>query len=353
MEKLIEFISSFKDLNWKEIVFRDLNLLPFLVSALILVLFLKWLINAKSKRRPSLGISSLALFEKERFSRKTARKLPEALFIAGIMFVILVRLNPVLPLLKNKKKIEAKEIMIILDCSESMTHKWKEYTAEESEETRWDLERRHVIKFIEERAKASQKNDLIGLIVYSKNAYLTCSLTSDYQNLISLIKLFRIREGEMGSWKNIIPDEIHTATGEALFLVDKYFKKYGKTKAKEELIVLFTDGVNNEGRDPEEALEEIKKSGFKICLLRVDFRSGAENLVEAVKEIGGADFSINTEEDFGKAINFIDKWTGKSRMIIDEYIVDQLQYFYFGFIALVLFMLALFLKHLHYFRDLL
>lgn len=325
-------------------VFRDPSPLLFLACTLILVLFLKWLINLKSKRRASLGVSSLAFLEKKGSFWK---RLPEALFILGIILLILVLLNPVLPLVKDKKQIEGKEIMIILDCSESMTHKWKEHTAEESEETRWDIERRYVIKLIERR-----KNDNVGLIVYSANPYVTSPLTQDHQNLISLIKLFKIRHGEMNHWNNIIPDEIHTATGDALFLANEYLNEYGK--AKEKIIVLFTDGVVNQGREPEDALKEIRKSGFKVILLRVDFRSGAESLIEAVKEIaGGEDFSINAEEDFKKAVDFIDRRTGRNRMIVNEYIVDKPQYFYFGFIALVLFVLALFLKRLYLFRDLL
>ncbi len=346
MIKLIEFISSFENLNLKELIFKELHLLSVLVGVLMLVILLKWLINSKSRRRPCLGVSSLAFFERKRLF---LRRLPEILFIFGTLFLIAALLNPVLPLIKNKKNIEAKEIMIILDFSETMTHKWGEYDYEriENEEdlTKLDIEKKYVIKFVK-----SRRNDAVGLIVYSKNAYLTSPLTRDHQSLISLIKLFKVNYNDMAGWSTIIPNEIYTATGDALFLADEYLKKYGKSKEK--IIVLFTDGRTNMGSDPIDALRKISGSGFKVFLLGVDFN--AEHLAEDVKNItGGEYFSVGTEEEFQEAVSFIDRWTGKNKMTVDEYIVDRPQYFYFAFIALVIFIFVLFLKNLHYFRDLL
>lgn len=334
-------------------VFKELSLLPLFLGILFLVIAWKKIKNLKSKRRISLGVSSLALFKR---NKSLWRYLPETLFIVGIFFIIIVLLDPVLPLIKNKKKIEAKGIMIVLDFSESMTHEWKKLeidytkTEEEKDLTKLDIERKYVIKFIE-----SRKNDLVGLIVYSDNAYIVSPLTQDHQNLIALLQLFRIHPQGRDWYDTIIPGEIYTATGEALFLANGHLVKYGRVKEK--IISLFTDGETNTGRKPKEALKEIKKSGFKVFVLGVDYGSfgdAAELLAKDVKEITkGGFFPIDTEEDFKKAVNFIDKWTGKNTISVDEYIVNQPQYFYFALCALIALILAFVLKNLPFFRDLL
>lgn len=323
----------------EELIFRKLSLLPFLVGSLILIIFLKWLINIKSKRRASLGVSSLALFKKKKSFWK---RLPEVLFILAMIFLILTLLNPTLPLVKNKKDIKAKEIMIVLDLSDSMTDFWKGTDGV----LKIDVEIKYVVKFIE-----SRKNDAIGLIVYSENPYLTSPFNyRDHWSLCSLVKLFGADAVFSG---NIIPHEGSTATGEALFLTNEYLQEYGQSR--ERIIILFTDGESNAGRNPEYAFQEIKKSEYKVFVLGIDYYQypTAQDMAQQAEETNGGFFPIDTEEDFEKAVYSIDRLVGKNKMTVDEYIVDDPQYFYFGFIALVLFVLVLLLKNLHYFRDLL
>jgi len=341
MEKLIEFISSFKELNLKTIVFRELNLLPFLIGGLILIILLKWLINTKSKRRASLGVSSLAFFKRKRIFW---RHLPEILFISGIILLIFALLNPVLPLIKNKKNIIAKEIMLVLDCSASMESNWGGYSYYQSENpTKLEVEIKHVIGLIETR-----KHDVLGLIIYSDNPYLLSPFTDDYLLLTANLKLII----NMGL-REVLPNEGSTATGEAMLLANEYLKEYGQSK--ERIIILFTDGESNTGRKPEEAFQEIRRSGFKVFILGIDYynSSDAEKLAQEARETNGGFFAIATEQDLKQAVATIDRLVGKNKITIDEYSVDDPRYFYFVFSALILFVLSFFLKHLPYFRDLL
>lgn len=352
INKLIEFIGSFKDLNLKELIFRELDLLPYLVGALILVVLLKWLINRKSRGRASLGVSSLAFFK----SRKSIwRRLPEVLFVFAIIFLILVLLNPVLPLVKNQKNIKAKEIMIVLDLSGSMTYVWggywnaKGYVGSGDESIlKIHISIKHLAKFIE-----SREDDALGLIVYSNNAYLTSPLNyQDHQSLISLIKLFAA--DVKNSTDELIKGEGSTATGDALFLAHEYLKQYGQNK--ERIIVLLTDGESNIGSYPNFAFFEIRKSGFKVFILGIDYYEAtimAQQIAREARETNGDFFNADTEAELERAVEEIDRRVGDNIMTVDEYAVDEPQYVHFAFIALVLFIIALVLKHLHFFRDLL
>ena len=344
MEKLIEFISSFKNLNLKEIVFRETSILPFLFGSLILIILLKWYFNTKSKRRAGLGVSSLAFFKQKRLFW---RHLPEILFISGTVLLIFALLNPVLPLVKNKKNVIAKEIMLVLDCSASMETGWGGYSYYQSENqvylTKLEVEIEHVIGLIETR-----KHDVLGLIIYSDNPYLLSPFTDDYSLLTANLKLII----NMGLRK-VLPNEGMTATGEALLLANEYLKEYGQSKEK--IIILFTDGESNAGRDPKEAFQEILKSGFRVFILGINYynSSDAEELAQKARESNGGFFSIDTEQDLKQAVVAIDRLVGKNKITVDEYSVDDPRYFYFVFSALILFVLSFFLKHLPYFRDLL
>lgn len=341
MDKLIEFFNSFKNLNFKDWIFKDLNLLPFLAGAFLLVLFLKLLIYSMGKRKIGLGVSSLALFSKK---KSLLRHIPELLFILGVVVLILVLLNPVLPLLKHKKNIATKDIMIVLDFSSSMENFW--YGSGEYNYSKLEVELGYVIKFIETR-----KDDFLGLIVYSSNPYLANPLNyKDHESLIGLLKLFGV---SIVKSIDLIPGETQTATGEALLLANEYLKEYGQSKQR--TIVLFTDGESNLGRSPEAAFEEIKKSKFRVFVLGINYYTdpSAQQLAQMAIESGGNFFPIENENNLREAVYSIDRLVGKNQITIDEYVVDDPQYFYLGFVCLVLFILALCLKHLHYFRDLL
>jgi len=332
-----------------ELVFRNLDILPFLAVSLILVVFLKWLINRKSRRRAVLGVSSLALFKKKKLFW---RRLPEILFFLGAISLIIALLEPALPLVKDKKEIKAKEIMIVLDLSASMTDIWnnswmaRRYIRSTNYLLKINVEIKYVVKLIK-----SRKNDALGLIVYSDNVYLTSPLNyRDHQSLASLVELFGLDVSEK---RFPITGEGSTATGEALFFANDYLKEYGKSS--ERIIVLFTDGESNYGRDPEEAFKEIKESGYRLFVLGIGYYNhfSAQELAQFARETKGGFFAIDSESDFQKAVYSIDRLVGKNRIVVDEYIVDAPQYFYFSLVALALFVFALFLKNLHYFRDLL
>jgi len=108
-----------------------------------------------------------------------------------------------------------------------------------------------------------------------------------------------------------------------------------KSVEKDVLVTRFND---------KEAAEEI---------IRENKDELAAVIVEGIMGDRGFSFKVDTEEDFKQAVDFLNKWTGKNKMTIDEYTVDEPRFFYFAFSALVLFILVLFLKHLHFFRDLL
>ena len=348
MDKLVEFINSFKDINFKELAFRSLNLLPYLAGALILVIILRLLINLKSKRGACLGVSSLAFFKHKRF---ILRFLPEHIFVLATAVLILALLSPVLPITKNKQHVQSKDIMIVLDCSATMFSTGIYYTGQGEVASPYGMLKvsvaiKYIVKFLE-----SRKDDGVGLIVYSDYAYLSSPLNFlDHQSLISLIKLSEVKASSTGV---IIPGEGSTATGEALALANTYLEIDGKSR--ERAIVIFTDGESNCGVNPEDIFPKIKASGFKLFVLGIDYfnESSAQALAQFAKESGGGFFPIQSEDDFKTAVYSIDRMVGRNQTTVDEYKIDEPRYFYFAFVSLVLFVIAMCLKHLHYFRDLL
>lgn len=334
MDKLVEF---------KELAFRSLNLLPYLAGALILVIILRLLINLKSKRGACLGVSSLAFFKRKRF---ILRFLPEHIFVLATAVLILALLSPVLPITKNKQNIQSKDIMIVLDCSATMLDFGTYYTGEGEVVSQFNMPKvnvaiKYIIKFL-----GSRKDDGVGLIVYSDYAYLSSPLNFlDHQSLVSLMGLLNLQE--------IIHGEGSTATGEALDLANRYLEIDGKSR--ERAIVIFTDGESNTGVAPQDIFPKIKASGFKLFVFGIDYfdESSAQALAQFAQESGGGLFPIHKEDDFKTAVYSIDRMVGRNQTTVDEYKIDEPRYFYFAFVSLVLFVIAMCLKHLHYFRDLL
>jgi Ca-activated chloride channel family protein len=136
-------------------------------------------------------------------------------------------------------KTEGIDIVIALDISSSMLAKdFKPNRLEAAEEL--------AIKFID-----SRPNDRIGLVIFSGESFTQCPLTSDHaviKNLFSGIKLGMLADG--------------TAIGNGLATSVSRIKD---SQAKSKVVILLTDGVNNQGSvAPITAAEIAKAYGIRV-----------------------------------------------------------------------------------------
>jgi len=141
------------------------------------------------------------------------------------LVIILLIITLARPRLAHKKQqITGKgiDIMLAIDVSGSMK------AVDFKPTNRLEAAKKVATEFIEKR-----RNDRIGLVVFSENAFTQCPLTLDYNILMSIMDNVKIDEDANG-----------TAIGMGLATAVARLKD---SEAKSKVIILITDGRNNAG----------------------------------------------------------------------------------------------------------
>ena len=244
----------------------------------------------------------------------------------------------------NKKEVNivGKDIMILVDLSESMN-------ADDIKPTRLEKVKFEMKKIIDQFS-----SDRIGIIMFSSEAYVQCPLTYDKNALNLFIETLNT---------GLVPNS-GTEFGPALELsLSKLEDENSNNKEiNSKVIILISDGEDF-GEDTESSLEQIKSSsiklfsvgigsiqGSKILLGNGKFKKDNEgndvvtklnsnSLKETASYTGGKYFEISSE------INQTDNLISEILNIKGDYIesktvdVTENKYFYFLFSALILMMI--------------
>jgi len=154
----------------------------------------------------------------------------------------------------KKQQITGKGIDIILAIDVSGSMKAVDFKPT----NRLEAAKKVAIDFIEKR-----RNDRIGLVVFSENAFTQCPLTLDYNILMTIMDHIRINDEASG-----------TAIGLGLAMAVARLKD---SEAKSKVIILITDGRNNTGEiDPFTAADFAATYGIKVYTIGV----GSKGLVD-------------------------------------------------------------------------
>ena len=144
---------------------------------------------------------------------------------------------------------EGRDIMMAIDLSGSMAE--QDFAVSGKPTTRLNVVKDAADAFIE-----SRKGDRVGLVLFSNRAYLQAPLTFDRQAVRDLLD-----QAEVGLTGQ------KTAIGDAIAVSLKRLKD---RPAEGRVLVLLTDGANNEGKmDPIRAAELAKKLGIRIYTIGV------------------------------------------------------------------------------------
>ncbi|HUT55512.1 MAG TPA: VWA domain-containing protein [bacterium] len=207
--------------------FQDPWLLAALVLAPLVVLLHRWV---EGWGRPRIVFSDLSAFKEVPASNRARLRHSvialRALTIATLVFALS---RPQYGNREQEILSKGIDIMIVLDVSTSMQ-------AKDMEPNRLGAAKAVARRFVEEREKGLQ-NDRIGLVVFSRIAFTQCPLTVDYTILKQIIGRAQFTRQEFDG----------TAIGTALATAVSRLKD---SKAKSKVVILVTDGQNNQGIDP-------------------------------------------------------------------------------------------------------
>lgn len=141
----------------------------------------------------------------------------------------------------ERSETEGVDIILVIDVSGSMLA--------------LDFEPKNRLEAAKEAAKQfidNRSNDRIGLVVFAKEAYTQCPLTTDHNVLKKMVDLTKVRELE----------EDGTAIGAGIMVA---LNRMRVSKAPSKVIILLTDGVNNQMvYSPIDAAEKAAELGVKI-----------------------------------------------------------------------------------------
>jgi Ca-activated chloride channel homolog len=192
------------------------------------------------------------------------------------------------------EKAEGIDVMMVLDFSNSM--RTKDFLLDGQKTERLRGLGKVVNEFIDAR-----KNDRVGIIGFCKDAYLVSPLTLDREWI-----------------KECLNDRIDhmrtdggTAIGEGMAAANRCLKS---SEGKSKIQIIVSDGINNAGVSPMEALEAAKKAHIKIYTVRILSFSKIETrriendpMNKLAKEGGGQYFQAADANSLRAVYNQIDQ----------------------------------------------
>lgn len=213
---------------------------------LFLLIPLLWGAKRWRQKLPTLRFSDInRVAGMKRSWRQKLAFFPTLLRLGALAFLILGMARPQKGTRNTESSAFGIDIMIVLDISGSM--KAEDFHPQN---------RLYVAKDVTKRFIMGRSTDRIGLVIFSKESFTQCPLTTDYGVLLNLLDEVRFGLIEDG-----------TAIGMGLI---NGINRLKDSPAKNKIIILLTDGANNQGAiDPLTAAGIAQALGIKVYTIGI------------------------------------------------------------------------------------
>lgn len=290
--------------------FRDFTVLWFAVPTLLGALLWQW-----RRRRTYVAFSAVDLLRRINPHPSVVRRLPVVVTGSAFAALVLALMDPVIPYSETQVTSQGLDIVLVVDLSSSMqeimalprpTQSLQTLTFSSRDlaprrltgKTRLDTTKEALKDLISRR-----QGDRIGLIVFSDHPYLVSPLTFDHENLFRYVDMLD---------DQILRGEGMTAIGDGVGLATQLLARQSPEPGSHKVIVVFTDGENNTGRDPLQAIAEADAAGLRVHMIGVDLedeikkRPTVLQLISHVRRLGGQYFNADTAGELRAAYSRID-----------------------------------------------
>jgi Ca-activated chloride channel family protein len=245
----------------------------FLYALGILPLLIVWYVLRNKKMNPSLSISDTSPFGKvKKTMRQRLRHLLFLLRICVLSAVIVAIARPQTTSSKENITTEGIDIVMAMDVSSSML-------AQDLKPNRIKAAKKTAMEFITKRP-----NDRIGLVAFAGESFPQCPITIDHDVLRKLtdeLKTGVLQDG--------------TAIGSGLATAVNRLKD---TDGKSKVIILLTDGRNNQGVvSPETAADIAKTFNVRVYTIGVGTRGQAPYPMETAFGTRTVMMEVEIDED--------------------------------------------------------
>lgn len=289
--------------------FARFNVLYVLIGVFVVLFLVHWI---KKNRYMGHSMANSSLLAAMRPSH--LRFLPKILLVAGVIAAGIALMEPRITFKEGITELEGLDIVMVVDLSSSMQEVlggWEEHRefyevrskGEQRElpmpETRMQAVQNALFDFVSKR-----DNDRLALVTFSENSYVVSPLTTDRSYLEKYIQMID---------PAILIGEGMTAIGEGIDTAIGLFRREEDPETKNKVIVVFTDGEHNYGRDPIEILEEARFYGYRVYLIGVELGSEitrkqkVQDLIQSVIDTGGQYFDARNKNGLEEAYTTIDQ----------------------------------------------
>jgi Ca-activated chloride channel family protein len=326
-----------------------------LLGAIAAVAVLRWPL-----RRRFVASTTVRWLSAPKYRTSALRRLPVAVLAAATLLLGAALMQPVLPFSQSEITSRGLDIVIALDLSSSMleemgrirpprTFQNLTFTTRDSAMAKKDIRTRlTATKDAIKSFVAARRDDRVALVVFSDNAYVISPLTFDHEYVIRYVDLID---------DQLLRGEGMTAIGDGLALANHLLAKQASgADRRNQVVVLFTDGENNKGRDPLEVLGESNAAHIRVHMVGVDLeeevrkKPQVQRVFQSVRRYGGRYFNANTSRDLEVASRTIDQ-IEKGTLVSKPFVRDAPVYQWFALPALVLLAAALGLRTIPFFVD--
>jgi Ca-activated chloride channel family protein len=338
-----------------QLTFRELDVLWFAVPAMAVAWLWQW-----RRRRTFVAFSAVDLLRRINPHPSIVRRMPVAAAAGAFIALVLALMDPVIPYSETQVAAQGLDIVLVVDLSSSMqeimalprpTQSMQNLTFSSRDNaprrltgrTRLDTTKAALKDLISKR-----QGDRLGLIVFSDHPYLVSPLTFDHENLFRYVDMLD---------DQILRGEGMTAIGDGIALGTQLLVRQSPEPGSNKVIVVFTDGENNTGRDPLSSLGEADAAGIRVHVIGVDLedeikqRPAVLQLISTVRRLGGQYFNADTASELRGAYSRIDAME-RGRLTSTVAVHSDPVFDWFAKPAIWLLLAAFVLRAIPFFSDL-
>lgn len=254
--------------------------------------------------RRSVAVTTIAWLADPFYRASALRHLPPGLCAAALAFVLCGLLQPAQALVQREVRIQGLDIVLVIDLSFSMMQPIgfsgdSSVRPAVSAPTRIEAVKQALRTFIQRRP-----SDRIGVVVFSDNSYVVSPLTMDHEHLLDYFSLIDPR---------MLVGEGMTAIGDGIDAGMQLLRRQSTSERRNKVLMVFTDGVSNRGRNPMRSLEDATMAGTRVHVVGVDLEQeikqspAAGAFVEAIHARGGRYYAAESSAHLDDAARSLDE----------------------------------------------
>ncbi len=270
------------------------------------------------------------------------------LFLAGLPFFVMALADPYSSVTREEVSFPGRRIALMIDASASMMVRFPDgrFNAKAENRSTFFTTVGAAEAFIRQRM-AGKYHDLIGLVEFGDEAYVVTPFTTDYENILLSLSL-------IGDWTEFMkfPNE-GTTIGLAVEQATSLFQAFDFLGASGNLMVLFSDGQDDQVRIRGKSLKEIMaravQTKIPVYMIRTSYNKAFGGVLPdaiwkpAIEETGGKFYAAADENTILAAIKDIDA-RSSGRVEVKRYSSQRPKFTPYAFIATSLWAVALALQ---------